>query len=132
MVGKEDLKHLGEIRLLVYNYEEGLTISSQTLTLMTERPEWTSEIIFPQQCENEGQKSRNSLGSTPCISPDSIQSSICCRYIKICYFMIAEANLNVSDKEMPMVLPRNLVQLMLQVLTVFPELIDNCVEGTTR
>ena len=28
------------------------------------------EIVFPQQCENEGQMSQNSLGSTTCTPPD--------------------------------------------------------------
>jgi len=45
--------------------------------------------------------------------------------------MLAEADLHVADKETPMLLPRNFVQLMLQILTVFPELIENCVEETT-
>ena len=45
--------------------------------------------------------------------------------------MLAEADLQVVDKETPMFLPRNFVQFMLEILTVFPVLIESCVEETT-
>ena len=54
----------------MYSYEEGLTIVSQISILMTEWIKWMSKIDSPQQCENEGQMSQNSLGSTLCIPPN--------------------------------------------------------------
>ena len=60
------------------------------------------------------------------------QSSIRCKYSKTCCFISSEANLRVAEKETPIVLSRNLVQLTLHMLTVFPLIIENCVDGTTR
>ena len=64
---KANSKHQDEKQSPVYSYEEGLTIVLQISTLMTEWIEWMSKIASPQQCESEGQKSKNSLGSTLCI-----------------------------------------------------------------
>ena len=46
--------------------------------------------------------------------------------------MSSEASLQVAVGEVPIVLPRNLEQLMLQMLTVLPLDIENSVVGTTR
>ena len=46
--------------------------------------------------------------------------------------MLSEASLQVAVGEIPIVLPRNFVQLILQILIVLPLDIENSVVGTTR
>ena len=50
----------------------------------------------------------------------------------ICCFMLAEAVFRVVAADIPIVRPRNLVQFMLQILTVYPSAIENTVEETIR
>ena len=94
---KANPKHQDEKQSPVYSYEEGLTIVSQISTLMTKWIEWMSKIASPQLCENEGQMSQNSLGSTLCIPPNGTIISIRCKYSETCCFISSEANLRVAE-----------------------------------